>query len=644
MKPRISPEPVESFGAVSGTKFGLRANAKTFNLLFSKLYKNKPEAVVRELSTNAVDSHRSAGCPERPFLIELPSSLSPMLTVRDYGTGMSHEDFVNVFTVVSESTKDTNDVDIGMMGLGCKSPFSITSQFHVNCYDGETVRRYLCYLDNGEPNWSSMSEGPSDEERGVEIVVPIDLKKFPEGNFRAAAQRVYRWFPVCPIGIGVDAANVTLRGDRWGVDTYTQQHQIVMGLTSYPIDAMQIPELCYLKFNLTLFAEVGTVDVQAGREELSYDGDTIQYIRARVQSVIDEIRQKAAHDIKVAGVRNALEYFHWYNERQTSLSWYATALTELHIYGEKIVFGVAKMFNKTMTYCRISGPVTLTAFSPIGKKLGRNQAALGESKIEVWTLGDLTKRTLNQRLKRIKDATDFTAHDSWAIIIAECGPDHPWLNDLLDQHATLVNWSERKSTAERSPLLTYEGRRGEWKSRAIIDDAYYVESVGVDVFINGTNRGDHYPPLMLLRDKPVYIVPKTKRGMIRPTWRRAEDALAEKFTEMSKDKAWVERLHDKMRYPAIDTALKSNIKGIEFTGRAKKIRDFLNSANDFDDRWVHYARLNGTVVVEDLTKWSDEITAMLEAAPLLSSLVVGRYVNNISQRTAIAAYVDKFFV
>ena len=77
-------------------EFRIRNSAKAFNILSSGLYANKIRAIVRELSCNAVDSHTAAGKMDCPFDVHLPNSLEPYFSIRDYGTGLSHEQVTNI--------------------------------------------------------------------------------------------------------------------------------------------------------------------------------------------------------------------------------------------------------------------------------------------------------------------------------------------------------------------------------------------------------------------------------------------------------------------------------------------------------------------------------------------------------------------
>jgi HSP90 family molecular chaperone len=94
-------------------EFRIRNSAKAFNILSSGLYANKIRAIIRELSCNAVDSHVAAGRSGTPFDVHLPNTLEPHFSIRDYGTGLSHEQVKNIYTTYFESTKTDSNAFIG---------------------------------------------------------------------------------------------------------------------------------------------------------------------------------------------------------------------------------------------------------------------------------------------------------------------------------------------------------------------------------------------------------------------------------------------------------------------------------------------------------------------------------------------------
>src|SRR5208282_3082230 len=77
-------------------------------------------------SCNAWDAHVMAGKGDLSFEIHLPTDFEPVFRITDYGTGLSHEDVMNLYcTYFATNKNDSNDV-VGAMGLGSESPFCYT--------------------------------------------------------------------------------------------------------------------------------------------------------------------------------------------------------------------------------------------------------------------------------------------------------------------------------------------------------------------------------------------------------------------------------------------------------------------------------------------------------------------------------------
>jgi HSP90 family molecular chaperone len=156
-------------------EFRIRNSAKAFNILSSGLYANKIRAIVRELSCNAVDSHVAAGRSETPFDIHLPNQLEPWFAIRDYGTGLSHEQVTNIYTTYFESTKTNSNDFIGALGLGSKSPFSYTDNFTVTAIKDGIKGIYSAFINaEGVPSIAKMGEEETTEPSGVEVKFSVN--------------------------------------------------------------------------------------------------------------------------------------------------------------------------------------------------------------------------------------------------------------------------------------------------------------------------------------------------------------------------------------------------------------------------------------------------------------------------------------
>ena len=122
---------IEQIGNVTEeSQFKIKVSPKAFQIL-SSLYSDKPLAIVRELGCNAMDSHVASGQSNRPLHVHLPNTLEPWLTIQDFGTGISHENIYKIYTEYFNSTKTNTNDQVGMLGLGSKSPFCYTDNFTI---------------------------------------------------------------------------------------------------------------------------------------------------------------------------------------------------------------------------------------------------------------------------------------------------------------------------------------------------------------------------------------------------------------------------------------------------------------------------------------------------------------------------------
>lgn len=258
------------------TGFNAEVGGKFFDILLDKMYTNKPETIVRELSTNCFDSHVAAGKADVPFYVQLPTALDPNITFRDYGISLSHEDVMHLYTTVFGSTKGDTDEYVGAFGLGSKTPFAYTDAFTVIAYLNGEKRVYVATRGaDGVPSLTHVSTTPSDEEQGFEVSFPVQEQDF--ARFRSAAVKVFEGFDVKPIvpGLELKTEMALFSGDNWTV-TPGYGHAIRQGCVIYPVhDGIDITTSLNYNYRLTVTVPIGTVQVNANREALSLDDITI---------------------------------------------------------------------------------------------------------------------------------------------------------------------------------------------------------------------------------------------------------------------------------------------------------------------------------------------------------------------------------
>lgn len=305
----------ESHGLQGHKTFTLKNSVKAFNILSDSLYMNKVLAVIRELSTNAFDGHIGAGTQHLPFDIHLPCDIEPFFYIRDYGTGLSHDQVLNLYTTYFDSTK-TDSVDAtGALGLGSKSPFSLTDDFSVTSFQDGVAKTYFAYKDDhGFPSISFVGETDTSEPNGMKVQFAVRKDKFEE--FHANLQKAVHFFEVKPNIISASNLQIQIKPELYTIDrrdtegfgwtlarknvdpkSSTKIHDLhyfgdaplcVMARVIYPIDIGNLThavkdeeDLKYLKIltlPIRLFVRNRSLDYTPSRENLQYTKKTVNEI------------------------------------------------------------------------------------------------------------------------------------------------------------------------------------------------------------------------------------------------------------------------------------------------------------------------------------------------------------------------------
>jgi hypothetical protein len=289
-------------------EFRIRNSAKAFNILSSGLYANKIRAIIRELSCNAVDSHVAAGNTDTPFDVHLPNQLEPWFSIRDYGTGLNHEQVKNIYTTYFESTKTASNEFIGALGLGSKSPFSYTDNFTVTAVQGNKKGVYTAFInEQGVPSIALMMEEETTDPAGVEVRFAV-TERYDYEKFRSEARSVYKYFKQRPVMSGSAGFEFT-DPTYLDKDIIPGVHHIdgrgtsyaIMGNIAYPIEVPQadttLGELRgLLQCGLVIEFAIGELDFQASREGLSYIPQTIESIKRKLEALNTQLAVHIAQE------------------------------------------------------------------------------------------------------------------------------------------------------------------------------------------------------------------------------------------------------------------------------------------------------------------------------------------------------------
>lgn len=309
---------METRGLVGQKSFTMKNSVKAFNILSDSLYMNKVLAVIRELSCNAADAQIEAGTSQIPFEIHLPDELSPYFFIRDFGTGLTHDSVLNLYTTYFDSTKTDSTDATGALGLGSKSPFAVVDDFTVVSYQDGKARTYFAYKnDEGFPCISFVSEDLAEtESNGIKIQFAVRKDKFIDfrNNLPIA---LYHFEPkptILNVPTSVKRETVSFAGDKWEVAAkgslqvgyyLGDKPIIVMAKISYPLDVEQLRHLLpeddhYLldvcQVPIRIYVDNRTVDHTPSREHLQYNKKTISTVKKRLQEIYDEIFAKVKEE------------------------------------------------------------------------------------------------------------------------------------------------------------------------------------------------------------------------------------------------------------------------------------------------------------------------------------------------------------
>jgi len=290
---------------ISGSVMEMEMNAKMYDIFLDKMYTNKVGSVLRELASNAWDSHVTAGTANKPFDVELPSWLDKNFSIRDYGTGIPHDEFKKIYTTIGRSTKDEDNQQIGGFGIGSKSFFALTDMCTVENIQGNRKTTWLCYRDGGFPHVDKLSDEITQEPSGLRVAFSFssDLKI----KFEREIVKQLAYFPVKPRVLGETTIKWQDTPDLTQGYAYSDGisgHTIVMGNVNYPLNMEDLGIIRYsykstgndlpdnkellqlLSQTIILDVPLGSVDITSSREALSMTERTKDYLLAKLRAIL----------------------------------------------------------------------------------------------------------------------------------------------------------------------------------------------------------------------------------------------------------------------------------------------------------------------------------------------------------------------
>ena len=266
-------------------------------ILTTNLYSNPEESFIREIVSNAWDSHVEAGNTDTPVIIKIQNN---SICIRDYGTGISPERFKSTFLNIGSSTKRSSNKYIGAYGIGRLSGLACSNTVYFTSYYNGTMYSYVMSKISNKIEVTKLYEEPTTENNGLSVALTNVNNIY---KFKSALSSIV-FFP-----------NIYIEDSEYG-DRYNsiknkrfknfavldskldKKYNILIGNVLYQLDetALQIDDtkiknlIHFIKRNcIFLTFDIGELDITPNRENIIYTNKCIDKIKNKINKAYEEI-------------------------------------------------------------------------------------------------------------------------------------------------------------------------------------------------------------------------------------------------------------------------------------------------------------------------------------------------------------------
>lgn len=292
-------------------------------LLSSNLYSNPEQSFIREIVSNAWDSHVEAGTTDIPVIVKFKKVGTLWeVTIRDFGTGLSPERFREVYCNIGSSTKRESNDFIGGFGIGKYSTLSCSNTVYITSYYEGIQYLYMMIKSGNTITTNLIAESPTDEKNGVEVTIKNIYNIVPYEK----ALRYIVFFPNVYIeGINNDNNTIKLkRFNNFAVASCRINTKILLGNVLYPCNNYLLSKeskefLENIEYSgIVIKFNVGELNITPNRESIIYSSTTIDKINKRINDAKEEldklVAKKCSKDYNnlyelYLAVKTSIEYY-----------------------------------------------------------------------------------------------------------------------------------------------------------------------------------------------------------------------------------------------------------------------------------------------------------------------------------------------
>jgi hypothetical protein len=298
-------------------------------MLSKNLYSDSIGSTIRECASNALDSHRRAGCDE-PVIVSFKRNNQANtyeFAVEDFGIGLDADDVRNIISKYGKSTKRNSNTELGMMGLGFKAPLAYSSSFYFVARKDFMERKYMMYEGEDTNSIDLLYEKPIAEPNGVKVIVPVDYSDRYQFHNKIKEQLAYFdnvYFDVEPMGSYNVPNDFTIhRAEHFQysqIATNSDMH-LCLDNVSYPIDWEKLGiDRIRMKMALRFSLSDGLFPTP-NREAIRYTKEAKETILKKIATVANVFMDKFNDAITTQSDIKAIMEFYSQNSKHIKC-WY----------------------------------------------------------------------------------------------------------------------------------------------------------------------------------------------------------------------------------------------------------------------------------------------------------------------------------
>ena len=322
-------------------------------LLSSNLYSNPEQSFMREIVSNAWDSHVEAGTTDQAVIITFEDK---WVSIRDFGTGLSPERFNEVYRYIGSSTKRESNDFIGSFGIGRFSSLACSNTCHITSYYNGKMYKYLMYKDGNSISIDLLLESDTTEPNGLDVAIQVNsIQPF------AKALQYLEFFPNLYVNnkstfSSYEAlkfnSTTTKNYNSFYFNKHVTNTSILLGNVLYPLNTSHLTDdinKLYYSFagnssGIVLKFDIGDLTVTPNRENILYCTSTIKKIEEKIKEVAEEVLNLINNALP-KDFDNIIEYykiFHnystvYYDTTTNTISVYTKTSTCISIYGNRLI-------------------------------------------------------------------------------------------------------------------------------------------------------------------------------------------------------------------------------------------------------------------------------------------------------------------